>query len=111
MPTDSSLTYGEYSRQMEQKLQMQKQHYEELTQKVDEISRMRHDMRHHLRTVMAYAQQEKYQETDGIPAGVCIRYDRRGKANLLLQKHGRRCGDPFLCRRTESREGFLLNVI
>ena len=56
------LTYGEYSRQMEQKLLMQKQHYEELTQKMDEISKMRHDMRHHLRTVMAYAQQEKYEE-------------------------------------------------
>ena len=41
---------------------MQKQHYEELTQKMDEISKMRHDMRHHLRTVMAYAQQEKYEE-------------------------------------------------
>ena len=56
------LTYGEYSRQMEQKLLMQKQHYEELTQKMDEISKMRHDMRHHVRTVMAYAQQEKYEE-------------------------------------------------
>lgn len=40
------LSYGEYSRQMEQKLQMQKQHYEELTAKMDEISKMRHDMRH-----------------------------------------------------------------
>ena len=56
------LTYGEYSRQMEQKILMQKQHYEELTQKMDEISKMRHDMRHQLRTVMAYAQQEKYEE-------------------------------------------------
>lgn len=56
------LTYGEYSRQMEQKLLMQKQHYEELTQKMDEISKMRHDMRHHLRAVMAYAQQERYRE-------------------------------------------------
>ncbi len=42
----------EYSRQMEQKLLMQKQHYEELTQKMDEISKMRHDMRHHLARVM-----------------------------------------------------------
>ena len=56
------LTYVEYSRQMEQKLQMQKQHYEELTGKMDEISRIRHDMRHHLRAIMAYAQQGKYQE-------------------------------------------------
>lgn len=56
------LTYGEYSRQMEQKLQIQKQNYEELTEKVDEISRMRHDMRHHLRTIMSYTQQGKYQE-------------------------------------------------
>ena len=44
---------------------------------------------------------------DGISAGVCIRYNRRGKANLLLQKHGRRCSDPFLCRRTEEeRDSF-----
>ena len=56
------LTYREYSRQMEQKLQIQKQNYEELTEKVDEISRMRHDMRHHLRTIMSYTQQGKYQE-------------------------------------------------
>ena len=47
---------------MEQKLQMQKQHYEELTEKMDEISRMRHDMRHHLRALMSYAQQGKYEE-------------------------------------------------
>ena len=56
------LTYGEYSRQMEQKFQMQKQHYEELTAKMDEISKMRHDMRHHLRAIMSYAQQGKYDE-------------------------------------------------
>lgn len=56
------LTYREYSRQMEQKLQIQKQNYEELTEKMDEISRMRHDMRHHLRTIMSYTQQGKYQE-------------------------------------------------
>ena len=59
------LAYGEYSRQMEQKLQMQKQHYEELTEKMDEISRMRHDMRHHLRAIMSYAQQGKYEELMG----------------------------------------------
>ena len=56
------LTYGEYSRQMEQKFQMQKQHYEELNEKMDEISRMRHDMRHHMRAIMSYAQQGKYQD-------------------------------------------------
>ena len=56
------LTYGEYSRQMEQKFLMQKQHYDELTEKIDEISKMRHDMRHHLRTLMAYAQQGRYTE-------------------------------------------------
>lgn len=56
------LSYGEYSRQMEQKLQMQKQHYEELTAKMDEISKMRHDMRHHLRAIMSYAQQGRYEE-------------------------------------------------
>ncbi len=56
------LSYVEYSRQMEQKLQMQKQHYEELVEKMDEISRIRHDMRHHMRALMSYAQQGKYQE-------------------------------------------------
>ena len=56
------LTYGEYSRQMEQKLQMQKQHYEELSEKMDEISRIRHDMRHHMRAIMSYAQQGKYKD-------------------------------------------------
>ena len=61
MLTDFSL-HMEIQRQMEQKLQMQKQHYEELTEKMDEISKMRHDMRHHLRVIMSYAQQEKYQE-------------------------------------------------
>lgn len=111
MLTDFSFS-REYSRQMEQKLQIQKQSHEELTEKMDEISRMRHDIETPSALSSCLTPNGKISGDDGIPAGVCIRYNRRGKANLLLlQKHGRRCSDPFLCRRTERRKGFLLNVI
>lgn len=55
------LTYEEKSRGMEQRLLMQKQHYEELNEKMEEIIRIRHDLRHHMRTVYAYAQEKDYE--------------------------------------------------
>ncbi len=58
------LTYSQYSRLMEQRLLMQQQHYEELSEKMQEISRMRHDMRHHLRILQAYVKEGRYKELE-----------------------------------------------
>lgn len=59
------LTYEERSRGMELRLQMQTQHYRELNKKIDEISRIRHDLRHHMRTVYAYAREKDYDRLMG----------------------------------------------
>ena len=44
------LIYEEQSRQMELRLLMQKEHYEKLTDALEEASRTRHDFRQYIRT-------------------------------------------------------------
>lgn len=56
------LTYEEQTRQMEKRLLMQEEHYEELSRNMDEIRRMRHDMRQHMRVAMEYLGEQKYTE-------------------------------------------------
>ena len=55
-------------------------------------------MRHHLRAVMAYAQQERYRELMEYLQEYASVMTKEEKNSLLLQKYGSRCGHPFLCR-------------
>lgn len=48
------LTYEIYSKQTELRLLAQKKHYEKLKAQMDETSRVRHDMRQHLRVLAAF---------------------------------------------------------
>lgn len=59
------LTYEEHSRSMEQRILMQKQHYEEIEEKVDEVNKIRHDMRQHMRTLVSLLEHERYTDMKG----------------------------------------------
>lgn len=56
------LIYEEQSRQMELRLMMQKEHYEKLTEALEEASRTRHDMRQYIRTASMLLEQEHYEQ-------------------------------------------------
>ena len=56
------LLYEEQSRQMELRLLMQKEHYEKLTEVMEETSRTRHDLRQYIRTASMLLEEEHYQE-------------------------------------------------
>lgn len=50
-----SLTFAEEQRQMERQLAMQKAHFEQISEKIEESRRQRHDFRQHLRTIASMA--------------------------------------------------------
>lgn len=57
-----SLTYEVYSHQTELRLLAQKNHYDRLKEQMEETSRVRHDMRQHLRVLSALLEREQYGE-------------------------------------------------
>lgn len=56
------LTYEVYSRQTELRLLAQKEHYEKLKAQMEETSRVRHDMRQHLRVLATLLEKRQYEE-------------------------------------------------
>ena len=50
------LDFAEHSRQMDQLLMMQQEHYKRLTERIWETRRLRHDMRQHMRTLSTLAE-------------------------------------------------------
>ena len=56
------LTYEVYSRQTELRLLAQKHHYEKLKAQMEETSRVRHDMRQHLRVLASLLERKQYGE-------------------------------------------------
>lgn len=57
-----SLVYAEEQRQMKRQLAMQVEHLRQMNQKVDESAKLRHDFRHHLRTLMALSEEGHKEE-------------------------------------------------
>ena len=57
-----SLVYAEEQRQMKRQLAMQVEHLRQMNQKVDESAKLRHDFRHHLRTLMALSEEGRKEE-------------------------------------------------
>ena len=56
------LTHEVYSKQTELRLLAQKKHYEKLKAQMEETSRVRHDMRQHLRVLAALLERQQYEE-------------------------------------------------
>lgn len=56
------LLYEEQSRQMELRLLMQKEHYEKLTEVLEEAGRTRHDLRQYIRTASTLLEHGQYEQ-------------------------------------------------
>lgn len=59
-----SLIYVEEQRQMKRQLTMQMEHLRQMNQKMEESAKLRHDFRHHLRTLMTLAGEERCEEME-----------------------------------------------
>lgn len=65
-----SLVYAEEQRQMRRQLTMQVEHLRQMNQKVDESAKLRHDFRHHLRTLMTLAEEGRCEELENYIRGI-----------------------------------------
>ncbi len=65
-----SLVYAEEQRQMKRQLTMQVEHLRQINQKVEESAKLRHDFRHHLRTLMALSAQGRNEELENYIRGI-----------------------------------------
>ena len=82
------LIYEEQSRQMELRLLMQKEHYEKLTDALEEASRTRHDFRQYIRTA----------STERVFSSVRTGEHRKNAdTSMLLQEHVCGCNLTLLC--------------
>ncbi|MDF2839050.1 MAG: signal transduction histidine kinase regulating citrate/malate metabolism, partial [Evtepia sp.] len=65
-----SLVYAEEQRQMERQLTMQVEHLRQMNLKVEESSKLRHDFRHHLRTLMTLSEEGRNEELEHYIRGI-----------------------------------------
>ena len=65
-----SLVYAEEQRQMKRQLTMQVEHLRQINQKVEESAKLRHDFRHHLRTLMTLAGEGHCEELENYIRGI-----------------------------------------
>ncbi len=67
-----SLIYAEEQRQMKRQLTMQVEHLRQINQKVEESAKLRHDFRHHLRTLMALSEDGRREELENYIRGITV---------------------------------------
>lgn len=67
-----SLIYAEEQRQMKRQLTMQVEHLRQINQKVEESAKLRHDFRHHLRTLMALSEGGRREELENYIRGITV---------------------------------------
>ena len=91
------LIYEEQSRQMELRLLMQKEHYEKLTDALEEASRTRHDFRQYIRTASILLEQEHYEELKAYFHQLHRRAPKNADTSMLLQEHVCGCNLTLLC--------------
>lgn len=65
-----SLFYAEEQRQMKRQLTMQVEHLRQMNEKVEESAKLRHDFRHHLRTLMTLARDGYCEELENYIRGI-----------------------------------------
>lgn len=65
-----SLVYAEEQRQMKRQLAMQVEHLRQINRKVEESSKLRHDFRHHLRTLMTLSEEGRKEELENYIRGI-----------------------------------------
>lgn len=67
-----SLIYTEEQRQMKRQLAMQVEHLRQINQKVEESAKLRHDFRHHLRTLMTLSEEGRREELENYIRGITV---------------------------------------
>ena len=67
-----SLVYAEEQRQMKRQLTMQVEHLRQMNQKVEESAKLRHDFRHHLRTLMTLSEAGRHAELENYIRGITV---------------------------------------
>lgn len=67
-----SLVYAEEQRQMKRQLTMQVEHLRQMNQKVEESAKLRHDFRHHLRTLMTLSEEGRRAELENYIRGITV---------------------------------------
>ena len=65
-----SLVYAEEQRQMKRQLTMQVEHLRQINQKVEESAKLRHDFRHHLRTLIMLSEEGRHEELENYIHGI-----------------------------------------
>lgn len=103
------LLYEEQTRQMELRLMMQKEHYEKMTEALEEAGRTRHDMRQYIRTASMLLEEKHYDQlqeyfhqfaresTEKMQAPVC--YTRNMSVDAILHYYAeqlKQCRARFL---------------
>ncbi|WP_283610627.1 sensor histidine kinase [Faecalispora anaeroviscerum] len=67
-----SLVYAEEQRQMKRQLTMQVEHLRQMNQKVEESAKLRHDFRHHLRTLITLSEEGRREELENYIHGITV---------------------------------------
>lgn len=67
-----SLIYAEEQRQMQRQLAMQVEHLRQMDKKMEESSRLRHDFRHHLRTLLTLSQEKRNDELENYIRSITV---------------------------------------
>jgi hypothetical protein len=65
-----SLVYAEEQRQMKRQLAMQVEHLRQMNLKIEESSKLRHDFRHHLRTLVTLSEEGRKEELEHYIRGI-----------------------------------------
>ena len=66
----NSLVYAEEQRQLKRQLGMQVEHLRQMNQKLEESAKLRHDFRHHLRTLMTLSEEGRSSELESYIRGI-----------------------------------------
>lgn len=65
-----SFAYAQEQRQMKRQLNMQVEHLRQMNQKIDESNKLRHDFRHHLRTLLTLSEEDRKEELKNYICGI-----------------------------------------
>lgn len=77
-----SLIYAEEQRQMQRQLAMQVEHLRQMDKKMEESSKLRHDFRHHLRTLMTLSQEKRNDELQNYIRSIAVINENTQMRNL-----------------------------
>lgn len=81
-PTAAKLLLEEETHYLAKQIEIQKAHYQELTERIDESIRLRHDHRHHMQTVTTYLQNNEREKALEYLAQYAEQREQKGRIVL-----------------------------